>query len=222
MGPEYVPKFPDCSGVGPNQADWLLPQPDRLAATSADRVDRPVRFHRGNGDRDTRSLHGLQVPGRDQLSCCGAAHFIVALILWHEGRDIKPREIPPVLAFGWDATPAQCRLATWPLGHLAVWPCGPGRAPRGRGMQASHISTTRTAVPVELVLIMTIGPLPDAMKPGFHCVRTHWIRGFITFQRARRSRMVMLMVLVRAESGSSGDVPPGRGPLAKRQGAPAT
>ena len=83
MGPEYVPKFPACSSVGPNQADWFLaqpdwflaqpdrflPQPDRLAATSADRVDRPVRFHRGNGDRDTRSLHGLQVPGR--------AHFVM-------------------------------------------------------------------------------------------------------------------------------------------------
>ena len=24
-----------------------------------------------------------------------------------------------------------------------------------------------------------------AMKPGFHCVRTHWIRGFIAFQLAR-------------------------------------
>jgi hypothetical protein len=22
------------------------------------------------------------------------------------------------------------------------------------------------------------------MKPGFHCVRTHWIRGFISFQPA--------------------------------------
>jgi hypothetical protein len=80
MSPEYVPKFPDCSGVGPNQADRLLPQPDRLAATSANRVDRPVRFHRGNSDRDTRSLHGLQVPGRDHLSGCVAemAHFETA------------------------------------------------------------------------------------------------------------------------------------------------
>jgi hypothetical protein len=24
---------------------------------------------------------------------------------------------------------------------------------------------------------------PDAMKPGFHGVRTHWIRGFMAFQR---------------------------------------
>ena len=28
---------------------------------------------------------------------------------------------------------------------------------------------------------MTIGLRPDAMKPGIHCVRTHWIRGFMAF-----------------------------------------
>jgi len=28
--------------------------------------------------------------------------------------------------------------------------------------------------------------LPDALKPDIQCVRTHWIRGFITFQLARR------------------------------------
>ena len=27
---------------------------------------------------------------------------------------------------------------------------------------------------------------PDALKPGFHCTRTHWIRGFMTFQLAGR------------------------------------
>jgi hypothetical protein len=54
------------------------------------------------------------------------------------------------------------------------------------------------------MLIMTIGPLPDAcrtpagrlphacwtpaarllnaLKPGIHCVRTHWIRGFTAFR----------------------------------------
>ena len=35
-----------------------------------------------------------------------------------------------------------------------------------------------------LVLIMKIGPLPDALEPGYHCARTHWIRGFIAFQLA--------------------------------------
>jgi hypothetical protein len=39
-------------------------------------------------------------------------------------------------------------------------------------------------------------PLPDALKPGFHCVRTHWIRGFMAFELARRTWFVMLMVPV--------------------------
>jgi hypothetical protein len=38
--------------------------------------------------------------------------------------------------------------------------------------------------------------LPRAMKPGIHCARTRWIRGFIAFQLARRTRNVMLMVPV--------------------------
>ena len=41
---------------------------------------------------------------------------------------------------------------------------------------------------------MKIGPLPDAMKPGIHWVRTHWIRGFIAFQLVRRIRIVVLTV----------------------------
>jgi len=45
-------------------------------------------------------------------------------------------------------------------------------------------------------LIMKIGPLPDAVEPGFQCVRTHWIRGFMAFHRARHVRAVMLMVPV--------------------------
>jgi hypothetical protein len=43
---------------------------------------------------------------------------------------------------------------------------------------------------------MTIRLLPDALEPGFHCVRTRRIRGFMTFQRARRTRTVLLAVLV--------------------------
>jgi hypothetical protein len=38
--------------------------------------------------------------------------------------------------------------------------------------------------------------LPDAMKPGIHCVTTHWIPGFMTFKLARRTRIVMLMMPV--------------------------
>ena len=45
-----------------------------------------------------------------------------------------------------------------------------------------------------------IGLLPDAMKPGTHGVKTHWIRGFMAFQLARHARTVMLMVPVRPES----------------------
>jgi len=32
------------------------------------------------------------------------------------------------------------------------------------------------------------------MEPGIHGVRTQWIRGFMAFQLARRTRTVMLMV----------------------------
>ncbi|HMI27731.1 MAG TPA: hypothetical protein VK594_24890, partial [Streptosporangiaceae bacterium] len=40
------------------------------------------------------------------------------------------------------------------------------------------------------------GRRPNALKPGIHCVRTHWIRGFIAFLLVRRTRTVMLMVPV--------------------------
>ena len=36
--------------------------------------------------------------------------------------------------------------------------------------------------------------LPDAMDPGFHGVGTPWIRGFMAFRLARRTRIVLLMV----------------------------
>jgi hypothetical protein len=39
-----------------------------------------------------------------------------------------------------------------------------------------------------------LGLLPDAVKPGIHCARTHWIRGFIAFYWVRHARIVMLMV----------------------------
>jgi hypothetical protein len=41
---------------------------------------------------------------------------------------------------------------------------------------------------------MPAGRLPDALKPDIHCVRTHWIRGFMAFQLARRTQTVLLMV----------------------------
>jgi hypothetical protein len=42
---------------------------------------------------------------------------------------------------------------------------------------------------------------PDALDSGFHCVRTHWIRGFMAFRLVRRILTVMLMVLACPESG---------------------
>ena len=50
---------------------------------------------------------------------------------------------------------------------------------------------------------MKIGLLPDAVKPGIHGVRTHWIQGFMGFRVVRRIRSVMLMLMVLAwpESG---------------------
>ena len=51
-------------------------------------------------------------------------------------------------------------------------------------------------MPGQLTLIMTIGPLPDAVKPGFHCVRTRWIRGFMAFQLVRPTRIMLLVVPV--------------------------
>jgi hypothetical protein len=37
---------------------------------------------------------------------------------------------------------------------------------------------------------------PDGLKPGFHGVGTRWIRDFIAFQLAQRTRIVVLMVPV--------------------------
>jgi hypothetical protein len=59
-------------------------------------------------------------------------------------------------------------------------------------------SRRHSALPLKL--IMKIGPLPDAGRTpartgtGFHCARTHWIRGFMAFQSARGTRTVILMV----------------------------
>jgi len=42
----------------------------------------------------------------------------------------------------------------------------------------------------------SLNPDADALEPGFHCARTHWIRGSMAFQLVRRTRTVMLMVSV--------------------------
>jgi hypothetical protein len=38
------------------------------------------------------------------------------------------------------------------------------------------------------------GRLPDVMDPGIHSVRTRWVRGFMAFQLARPTRIVVLVV----------------------------
>ena len=43
---------------------------------------------------------------------------------------------------------------------------------------------------------MKLGLRPDVMELGFHCVGTHWIRGFMAFQLARCTRIVLLVVPV--------------------------
>jgi hypothetical protein len=51
---------------------------------------------------------------------------------------------------------------------------------------------------------MPAGRWPDALDPGFHCVGTRRIRGFIVFQLAQCLRTVMLMVPACPESGFLG------------------
>ena len=45
---------------------------------------------------------------------------------------------------------------------------------------------------------------PDVLDPGIHGAGTPWIRGFMAFRLARRTRAVMLMVPVCPESGFLG------------------
>ena len=92
-----------------------------------------------------------------------------------------------------------------------------GRGPRGSAEGSiSHMGTTSTvsrsahidrddqsaAGRLADARRTPAGRLPDALKPGIHCVRTHWIRGFMTFWLVRRIRIVMLMVSACPESGS--------------------
>jgi hypothetical protein len=34
------------------------------------------------------------------------------------------------------------------------------------------------------------------VDPGYHCVSTHWIRGFMAFRLTQRTRILMLMAPV--------------------------
>ena len=63
---------------------------------------------------------------------------------------------------------------------------------------------------------LSVGLLPDAVESGIHGVKTHWIRGFMAFRLARRTRIMMLMVPVWPESGFLGRVYPARRTPRKR------
>src|SRR6185295_14515214 len=56
------------------------------------------------------------------------------------------------------------------------------RPARARNAGQSH-RHHQHRIPGQLMLIMAIGPLPDALKPGIHGVRAHWIRGFTASER---------------------------------------
>ena len=71
-------------------------------------------------------------------------------------------------------------------------PVGAARAQKANQSHQHH----RHHVPHRLMLIMTVGLLPDALEPGIHCVRTHWIRGVMAFHLVQHARNVMLMVPV--------------------------
>jgi hypothetical protein len=49
-------------------------------------------------------------------------------------------------------------------------------------------------MPAPLKLISSGSPMLDDMKPGFQCVRTTSIRGFIAFGQDRGTRATMLAV----------------------------
>ena len=73
--------------------------------------------------------------------------------------------------------------------------CCLGVCPRwgivGVAGNTSHIGNS-TMIPGQLESIMTIGVLPDAMKPGFHCYALD--PGFHGAPLVRHARTVVLMV----------------------------
>jgi hypothetical protein len=48
--------------------------------------------------------------------------------------------------------------------------------------------------------------MPDAVKPGIHCVGTHWIRGFMALHRERaRARRARAGARASAGAGEGGE-----------------
>jgi hypothetical protein len=61
-------------------------------------------------------------------------------------------------------------------------------------VDAAFMPSQRLAARVDHEYRPTPGHLPNALDPGFHRVRTQWIRGFMAFQPIRRTRIVLLVV----------------------------
>jgi hypothetical protein len=76
----------------------------------------------------------------------------------------------------------------------------PGLVPDPAGHTGSRHSWRQNALDPGFHCVRTHGldrgPLrqTDALDPGFHGARTRWIRGFMAFQLARRTRTVVRMV----------------------------
>ena len=122
-------------------------------------------------------------PAAITLSCCGTTHLIAALILRHEVVTLSQGRSPLVLGFGWDAAPAQCRLAARLLGRMAVWPYG--RRARQGAAGARNATPVTSAPPAPQSRSGYVDhddrsaagrnetglPLrQDALDPGFHDV----------------------------------------------------
>ena len=105
--------------------------------------------------------------------------------------------------------------------------CGRAVGVAGRETRFCHSGTAHTEtydVDAAFMLLernaaCLFGPLPDVLKPDIQCVRTHWNRGFMAFQLARSTRIVVLIVPTWPESGFREGVARLRGRGLARAGA---
>jgi alkylated DNA nucleotide flippase Atl1 len=143
-----------------------------------------------------RVIHsdGTPAPGHDSVAL---RHYLA------EGTPLRSAR-PPVRVdmrrARWPGRPTPPRvhdpeglLLPNPMPVSRITPVGPSRE---RGKQHQSHQHHKALYSRSACVDHDDGRVPDALKPGIHCARTHWIRGFMTFQLARRTRTVMLMVPV--------------------------
>src|SRR5262249_44448584 len=122
------------------------------------------------------------------------------LVLWHPSAPVGRRHdnvLPSVAAIAIYRNPV-----TWVMRSVEAFsqsfhesPARPLTAPRPCAVDTAPcavVAAGRTGTGVSLCSAR----YPDAVEPGFHCARTHWIGGFMAFKLARSIRTVMLMVPV--------------------------